>query len=239
MKVGILAAGTSPDELVSQHGSYADMVQDLLQRSGVDAEFCRYEVRLDEFPAGADACDAWVITGSKHNVDEGTPWIARLESLVLEIVAARKPLAGICFGHQIIAQALGGKVERFDGGWGLGLQEYALLDTGLLDTGEASSFSINAIHQYQVVEKPESAEVFATSDFCRYAGLVYGDRIVTLQAHPEFQSDFEQALLQLRKGAVFSDADADKALASLDLSASGTDSDRVGHWLARLMMTAE
>lgn len=238
MKVGVLAAGTSPDELVTEHGSYADMVCALLQRAGVDAEFCRYDVRLDDFPAGAEVCDAWVITGSKHNVDEGLPWIARLEQLVLDIVAAGKPMVGICFGHQIIAQALGGKVERFSGGWGLGLQEYALKDTGLVDTGPASSFCINAIHQYQVVEKPADAEVFATSDFCRFAGLVYPQGIITLQAHPEFKSDFEQALLELRKGAVFSPEDADKALHSLDLSPEGTDSERVGQWLARALLTA-
>lgn len=238
MKVGLLAAGTAPDELVSAHGSYADMLSALLKRAGVEAEFCRYEVRLDQFPSSAQDCDAWVITGSKHNVDEGLPWITRLESLVLEIVAARQPLIGICFGHQIIAQALGGKVERFAGGWGLGRQEYAVMNTDQFDFGTASSVRINAMHQYQVIEKPESAEVFATSHFCRYAGLAYGDRILTLQPHPEFASEFEQALIETRKGSVLTNEEADRALSSLDMRPDGTDSDRVGQWLARLLLTA-
>lgn len=238
MKVGILAAGTSPDELADRHGTYADMVCALLQRAGMDAEFSVYEVRNDDFPDTVECCDAWVITGSRHNVDEGMPWIGRLERMVPEILAAGKPLAGICFGHQLIAQALGGRVERFSGGWGLGLQEYALLDSAHLETEGRRSFRINAIHQYQVVEKPASADVFATSESCRFAGLLYGEQVITLQAHPEFSSDFERELLVLRKSSAFPDEAASRALAALDQCPVDTDSDQVGQWLAQVLCRA-
>ncbi len=99
------------------------------------------------------------------------------------------PVVGICFGHQIIAQAMGGKVERYDGGWSVGPTTY---DFG----GE--TLTLNAWHRDQVVQVPEGAEVVASNDFCQNAALLYDDRMFTVQAHPEFQNDFVDGLMRTR-----------------------------------------
>lgn len=234
MNIGILAAGITPAELLAQHGSYADMFVALLAPAEPEFSFRIFEVRNGEFPDLADECDGWIITGSACGVYDHLPWMERLKELILEIYHRDKPLVGICFGHQIIASAFGARVEKFEGGWGLGRQQYRIEgDHAFVDPG-VHDFTINAIHQDQVLELPENARLFATSDFCPYAGLVFGDRIFTLQAHPEFRSDFEAELLKLRGGTAIPDEIAAAGLATLSPDAS-VDSDRVAQWIIRFL----
>ncbi|WP_430461002.1 glutamine amidotransferase-related protein [Thalassolituus sp. LLYu03] len=232
MKIGILAAGTTPDDLSAEYPSYAQMFVNLFSSINEEFEYEFFDVRNDIFPASEQVADAWLITGSKHGVYENLPWMVRLKDLIVAINKAGKPLVGICFGHQIIAEAMGGKVEKFSGGWGLSLQTYKLLNSD--DMTPDREFTINAIHQDQVVEKPAGADVIATSDFCQYAGLKYGDKIITFQAHPEFTVDFERSLLNVRKGTVLPDADADAGLNKLGNGAT-TDSKKVAGWLAEFI----
>ncbi|GGK58712.1 glutamine amidotransferase-related protein [Amphritea balenae] len=232
MKIGILATGITPDELLGQHGSYADMFVQLFNQADVCFEYEVFEVRDDHFPASAEQCDGWIITGSKFNVDENRGWMQQLKELILEIDGTGKPLVGICFGHQIIAEAFKGKVEAFDGGWGVGLHSYQLSGENSFIKNDVGSFTISAMHRYQVTEKPVNARVFAESDFCKYAGLVYGDNILTFQAHPEFNVSYETELVALRKGEVIPDDTADIGLASLRQEGAATDSVQVAGWMA-------
>ena len=232
MKIGILAAGTTPDDLSAQYPSYAQMFVNLFSSIGEEFEYRFYDVRNDEFPASEQECDAWLITGSKHGVYENLPWMLRMKDLILAIDKANLPLVGICFGHQIIAEAMGGKVEKFSGGWGLSLQTYKLQNCA--DMTSDDSFTINAIHQDQVVKKPESAEVIATSGFCQYAGLRYGNKMLTFQAHPEFTIDFERSLITERRGSVLPEPVADEGLNKLGAGAS-IDSKKVAGWMAKFI----
>jgi len=102
-------------------------------------------------------------------------------------------MVGICFGHQIIAQALGGKVEKFSKGWAVGRQTY---------NWDGEEISLNAWHQDQVTERPEGAVPVASNDFCENAALVYGDRAFTVQAHPEFNAKEIDGLIATRGGPV-------------------------------------
>ncbi|WP_432447993.1 type 1 glutamine amidotransferase [Aliiroseovarius marinus] len=188
MRIGILQAGHSPDELRDSVGDYGEMFTRLLDGHGFEFEI--YSVVDNQFPSGVSDADGWLITGSKHGAYEEHGWIPLLEDLIRDIKATGQPLVGVCFGHQIIAQALGGKVEKFAGGWSVGRTEY--------DFGDGETMKLNAWHQDQVTQLPEGAEVIASTDFCANAALVYGDQILTIQPHPEFTSELVSGLIEHR-----------------------------------------
>jgi GMP synthase-like glutamine amidotransferase len=147
-----------------------------------------------EFPKDVHDCDGWLITGSRHGAYEDHPFIKPLEDFIRRAYDERVPMVGICFGHQIIAQALGGRVERFEKGWAVGPTDY--------DFGD-ETLTMNAWHRDQVTELPPMAERAAGNEFCENAALVYGDRAFTVQAHPEFSDDFVDGLMRTRgKGLV-------------------------------------
>lgn len=198
IRLGILQAGRAPDELLDQHPDYNQMFENLL---GDDVfEYRHWPVLDGVFPDSIDEADAWLITGSRFGAYEEHSWIPPLEELIREIYASGKPMVGICFGHQIIAQALGGRVEKFAGGWSVGRVEYQL-DESIFGPEAAStsdSTALMAFHQDQVVEPPDNAENVGSSDFCKHAALLYDNRILTLQPHPEFDRAFIEGLLETR-----------------------------------------
>ncbi len=234
MKLGILAAGITPDELIGEHGSYADMVIQLLENTQSDYSFEVFDVRDDHFPSSINDCDAWVISGSKFNAYDREPWMLQLREMIKEIYAAKKPLIGICFGHQIIASTFGAELNKFEGGWGLGLHEYDVKPGFDFVPTDVKKFSLNAIHQDQVLTKPDNSEVFASSEFCPFAGLVYGDLIFSVQAHPEFNGKFEKELLELRSGTSFPVDITQEGLDSLNKGVSAHQSE-VGGWIAAFL----
>jgi len=190
MLIGILQTGLAPDTLIDQ-GDYPDMFARLLGGQGFT--FRTFRVVDGEFPASVTACDGWLITGSRHGAYEDHPWIPPLEQFIRDSFAAHVPMVGICFGHQIIAQAMGGRVERHDGGWAVGATDY---DFG----GE--KLTLNAWHRDQVTQVPPGARVVASNAFCTNAALLY-DHAFTVQAHPEFRPEFIEGLMRTRgKGLV-------------------------------------
>ncbi len=195
MKIGILVTGHPPDELYSQFGAYDAMFRTLLNGNGF--EFESYAVVDNQFPDSADQADGWIITGSRHGAYEDHAWIPPLEDLIREIRNNGQPLIGVCFGHQIIAQALGGKVEKFSGGWAVGRTDYDY---------DGQTVTLNAWHQDQVVELPQGAKVTGSNDFCRNAMIAYGDTIWTVQAHPEYGDGFIKGLMETRGKGVVPDA---------------------------------
>lgn len=195
MRIGILQCGQSPAPLKDEMGDYPDMFMRLLAGRGFDFE--TFHVEAMQFPADVHAADGWLLTGSRHGAYEDHPFIAPLEAFIREAYAAGVPMVGICFGHQIIAQALGGTVVKHPGGWQVGTQDY--------DFGGAP-VRLNAWHQDQVVTIPPEADVAGRSDFCANAALVYGDRAFTVQAHPEFEDNFIGGLIETRGKGVVPDA---------------------------------
>jgi len=192
MLIGILQTGRAPDALRPDHGDYPDMFTRLLAGHGF--EFRNWHVEGMEFPETVHDADGWLVTGSRHGAYEDHPFIPPLEDFLRRAYAEGVPIVGICFGHQILAQALSGRVEKFAGGWSVGPTDYAFGDRTL---------TLNAWHQDQVVEKPPEAETIATSPFCRYAGLAYDDRALSVQPHPEFSDAFVDGLMKTRgKGVV-------------------------------------
>lgn len=191
MLIGILQTGHALDEVQSRLGDYDAMFQRLLGGRGF--EFATWNVVDMEFPNSVNAADGWLITGSKHGVYEDHPWIDPLEQFVRRAYMEPVPMVGVCFGHQIIARAMGGVVEKSDKGWGVGRQSYLYGN---------EKVSLNVWHQDQVIVPPATASTVAANKFCEHAGLLYGDRMFSVQAHPEFGAEMMQMLINLRGKSV-------------------------------------
>ncbi len=218
MKIGILQTGHVADDLLAENGDYSEIFPRFLAGRGLT--FQTYAVVDGEFPDGPDSAEGWLITGSRFGAYEDHFWIPPLEQLIRDIYAVRRPLIGVCFGHQIIAQALGGRVEKFRGGWSVGRTSYDI-------NGEV--LNLNAWHQDQVTVLPEGATTVSGTDFCRHAAVIYGDRAFTIQPHPEIDRTYIRGLLESRAPGVVPEDLRQNALAQLDRE---TDSARLAEMFA-------
>ncbi len=227
--VGILQCGHAPEALVAAHGDYDTMFERLLGND--DFSYRTYAVVDGTLPESVRAADGWLVTGSRFGVYEDHPWIARLEAFLRAAYAAAVPIVGICFGHQVLAQALGGKVEKFAGGWSLGAVDYTV--TGEVGAGEGRT-RLLAFHQDQVVEPPPGATVTGSTPFCRYAFLAYGERAISMQPHPEFTRAYVDDLLTARGDVL----PADRVQAARARSGEALDAPRVAAQIRAFFLAA-
>jgi GMP synthase-like glutamine amidotransferase len=228
IKVGILQTGNPPSPLHERFGSYSAMVQELL---GPQHEFATFEVRHGELPAQPESCAAYVITGSASGVYDGDSWIDMLKAFVRD-ASGRSAMVGICFGHQLMAEAFGGRVVKSPRGWGIGLHRYEVQERAVW-MDDAHSIAVPASHQDQIVELPADARVLGGSEFTQYGILEYPQRrAMSLQSHPEFSPEYAAALIELRRSSKYSSEQADRALQTLR---QPNDRARVGTWLARFL----
>ena len=205
MLVGILETGR-PHEKLQDHGSYPAMFERLLGPASRELTFKTYAAIDGDVPSDPHICDAWLVTGSRYGAYERLPWMLKLEQLLRDAVAAKVPVVGICFGHQILAQALGGKVVKSDKGWGFGLHTYAISETPGFEGSPPVKITMPALHQDQVVEVPEGGRVIGSSDFCPNAVIAYGDTALSFQPHPEFDVPFLRGIAEYRLKGLAPDA---------------------------------
>ena len=231
MKLGILKTGAPPPR-VARFGSYPDMFRKLLGEEAYD--YSVFAVDAGELPPTPEACDAYLVTGSASGVYDGTPWIGELKGF-LNAAKGRAPLVGVCFGHQVMAEAFGGKVIKSPNGWGLGEQTYQVLHREpWMD--DVSRIRLPGSHQDQVVEAPPNAEVMAASDFSPLGAFVYRDQpAISIQLHPEFEPAYAIALIEDRRGSRLSEEEADRAIASYQ---TPDDRARVGGWIRNFLAHA-
>ena len=170
-------------------------------------------------PDSVDAFDAYLITGSRHGVYDDLPWIPDLMAFIKQAHAADKPLIGVCFGHQIIAQALGGHAAKSSRGWGLGVREVAVRNKPSW-MGNVDQIKLIHIHQDQVETLPTGATLIGENDFCPNAMYHIGDNVLCVQGHPEFTIDYITALMTVRFDMLGEDLVAD-ALTTLNQGHDG------------------
>jgi GMP synthase-like glutamine amidotransferase len=224
VKLAILETGYPPGDLANRFGSYPTMFAALL---GDGFEIETFDVQAGHLP-NPNAHDAVLITGSPAGVYDDDPWIAPLMDFIRAAKASK--MVGVCFGHQVMAEALGGHVEKSGKGWGAGLHHYSIRHSEPWMDG-AGEIAIPASHQDQVVTQPPRTEVVVASDFTPYAGLAWTDRpVISFQFHPEFSPDFAKALIEKRYDIV---PDPDAAIVSLD---APNDNARVGGWIRRFLL---
>lgn len=225
MKLGILETGQPPAEVIETFGDYPAMFRRLF---GEDAYAYRtFDVAAGELPQAAASCEAYVVTGSSAGVYDPLPWIEPLKEF-LRAAKGRAALVGVCFGHQVMAEAFGGKVEKSERGWGVGLHRYDVAaPQGWMEP--VARIAVPASHQDQVVVQPPNSTVIAGSAFCPFGMLAYEDqRAISLQLHPEFEPAYAKALIETRRGVRYTDDHADQAILSYE---QPDDRARVGGWI--------
>lgn len=227
--IGILVTGRPPADLAERYGGYDAMMRRML---GDGYRYRSYDVANGEGPARPHDHAAYIITGSAAGVYDPLPWIEPLQGFI-RAAHRRAKLVGICFGHQIMAQALGGQVEKSSKGWGLGLHRYDIVGRANWMDQDAAAMAGAATHQDQIVVPPPQARVLASSAFTPFAALSYtGEDAISVQFHPEFQDDFAAELLGVLRPRLADSSLVDRALASLN--APG-DAPRVAAWIRRFL----
>ena len=199
MKLGILKTDAVRPQWVADFGEYPEMFMALLGQVDPGLEFRVYDVEQGEYPADIDEVDAYLITGSKSSVYDDKPWIGPLMEFVRELDRRRKKLVGICFGHQLVAHALGGKTEKSVKGWGVGLHTHRFKEAPEWHDNDELDFNILVTHQDQVVRNATGARVLAGSEFCENAVCQIGNHILTFQGHPEFVPAYSREIMEFRR----------------------------------------
>ncbi len=225
MRVGLLICDHVDESLFdAAGGDYDALYTTFFGKADPTLEVIPYDVINGVFPADPGECDGWVITGSRYDAFDDTPWIEELRAFVRKIHEHEARLAGICFGHQIIAEALGGKVERA-GEWKVGPQVLKMAPQPWFAGGE---LAISAMHKDVVTKVPDGAEVIAEGSTAAIPAFRIGTNILAIQDHPEYEAPFMEALINAR-GPLFGDDQAEDALARLrDVP---TDQRLVGSWI--------
>ena len=231
ISIGILQTGAVPNHLVERHGFYDGMMRRML---GDRYAYTTYDVEAGELPARPEDHAAYVITGSPAGVYDPLPWIEPLKAFIRG-ARGRAKMVGICFGHQIMAEALGGRVEKSAKGWGLGLHHYDVKATAhWMDDG--GRVSVAASHQDQVTVAPAGATVLAGNAFTPYAILAYaGGDAISFQFHPEFDRTFAEALVDLKRSSFVDPTEVERTLATF---AAPSDAPRVANWIRRFIDAA-
>jgi GMP synthase-like glutamine amidotransferase len=229
--IGILACDhVSPELAGAARGrDYDDMYTEMLQAAEPSIRTRTYDVVNGELPHHPDECDAWIITGARYDAYRDEPWIVALRTFVTSVHEHRARLVGVCFGHQLVAHALGGKAEH-TGTWKAGPQLLKVDDTAWF---EGTSVTINAMHQDVASVVPPGGRTIATGDTAEHPMFLVDDNILCVQDHPEYDAAYIAGLVEARRPRM-GDAIADAALDRIDTD--DVDNQIVGRWITDFLL---
>lgn len=194
MHIGILVTNTDDSEFAKNQPRDGEKFRALLQPLRPNWKFTAIQVKDGEFPVSIRDFDGYVITGSPASANGEAPWITKLMDFIREIDTNKVPTVGVCFGHQAIAQALGGTVSKNPGGWGFGTAptHFSTFETWM--EPRRNDLSLYAAHNEQVTSAPHNAVVLGGNSFCPIGSYKIGNHIFTTEYHPEMTPEFITAL---------------------------------------------
>ncbi len=227
LKLGILICDHLHPSLQSEHGDYPKMFDDLFRPFDNNIVIQYYFVVDGNFPKLIHDCDAYMTSGSKSSVNDKVSWIVSLEDFIRDLYREKIPFVGICFGHQLMAKALGGQVEKSHKGWGVGVHSSDIKESQPWMKTQLNSIDLVVSHQDQISQLPIHTKVIASSEFCPYSMIQIGDHFLGIQGHPEFSREYSSALMDLRR-EIIPQGIRDKGKATLT---KNTSSDIVAHWM--------
>ena len=211
MRIGLLLCGDLPEKYSSIAGEFPEWLGTLLGDDG--PPLVVFDATVGDLPKDPSDCDAYIISGSASSVYDDEAWIRDLEEFVRDVARSDVPVFGICFGHQVLAEALGGTVERAENGWGIGVHTMRVIEERSWMDPQIESIDLMMSHQDQVVGLPNNAVVLGSSDHCENYLVEFTPIAVGIQGHPEFPASFARALYEDKRESVGSLAD--DAIASL------------------------
>lgn len=227
MKIGLLLCDDVDDSRRQEFGDYPGMFRDWLTRKAPGFALQVYRCHEGALPDSPAACDGYLISGSRHHVYDDTPWVRALADFVRQFANSDRRVVGICFGHQMIAHALGGRVERAKVGWGLGIEPSMVFETHGWIEPHLESYNLITLHQDQVIELPEEFHRVAGSNFCPEAMISDNRNFLGIQGHPEFSKEYCRNRVEFRRDIIPPDR-YEEGLASLH---QHLDADSVFDWI--------
>lgn len=231
MQIGLLLCDHVDERFQHILTDYPDAFQGMFDAHAPGITLKTYDVCHGEWPEAPDECDGYIISGSRYSVYDEIDWIQELAAFVRRVHDDQRKMVGICFGHQMIAQALGGKVEKAATGWGVGIKAVDLQSAKPWMQPGAKSYHLLLSHQDQVLVPPDGAEILGGNAHCPVSMFAVGQHLLGIQAHPEFSVAYAQALLDERIERV----GAETAQAAQASFSTPTDSAIIARWIAAFL----
>lgn len=198
MRIGLLQCDHVMPELKDQFGDYSDFFIQLFQKNSFDLTVDIFDVQHGHYPKDNDIYDGFISTGSGSSVYDPEPWIQKFKTYVQQLYQQQKKFIGICFGHQMIAEALGGKCSKTDRGWGVGVKEVLIHEKQQWMEPGLNRYRLLVSHQDQITKLPRDARVIGGNRHCPYSMIAVGEHFLGIQAHPEFIPAYADKLMQMR-----------------------------------------
>ena len=221
MKAAILQYDSVMEKFMHRFGDYPEMIQQMFNGADLPLSFDTYNCKEGQFPTDINKYDFYITTGSKASVYEELQWVEKSIQFIQLLDKHKKKLIGICFGHQLMAMACGGMVERSKNGWGVGVARNRVISTPEWMNTRISEIDILVSHQDQITELPDDTLVIAESDFCPFFIVQWGRHFLSIQGHPEWSRDFSRTIMNERK-AIIPKATIDAGFDSLDVEPENT-----------------
>jgi GMP synthase-like glutamine amidotransferase len=229
MHVGLLECDEVTGRFAEVSGGYREMFAALLP----EARFTYYRAHEGTLPAAPRECDAWLCTGSRYSAYDTMPWVGALAQFIRDVQASRTPFVGICFGHQMLAQALGGEVAKAQNGWGVGVLPMEIVSGEPWMQPPRAEVRIQHMHQDQVQRLPPGSVVLGRSAHCEIGMFRVGETMLGIEGHPEFTPEFSEALIRARRERI----GAERSDAALRGVRQPNDGMVVGRWISRFLQS--
>lgn len=214
MIVAILQYDHTLEKYRDRFGDYPEMIQRMFKGTAQPLFFDTYDCKCGQFPPDINKYDFYITTGSKASAFEELEWVKESIQFIQLLYKYKKKLIGICFGHQLMAMALEGKVERSEKGWGVGIARNRVIANPQWMSKKTSKIDILVSHQDQITELPSETLLIAESDFCPFFAVQWGEHFLSIQGHPEWNREYSRTLMNDRRDIIPADI-IDSGLASL------------------------
>ena len=231
--VGILQCGEVPESLSHAFIDYNEMIAKSLIAADPKLTCRTWRVFEGEIPE-PDECDAWITTGSRHSVNDENDWTEKFCDFVEVAAEKEHPFVGICYGMQMMARALGGRVEFSQKGWGVGVATSSVYEQPAWMSQAVDELNLVVSHQEQVITLPENATLVAGSDFCPHSIFSVGQSMLGIQGHPEFTTEYSRALMEARREII----PADRVSEGMDSLAKPVHGGLTFEWIVKFIRQA-